>query len=57
MFLDGWQEVAVVHRSQVAGPMPGPLLIEEDYTTVLLTEGWTCEPGPHGALIARRGAS
>jgi len=54
VFLDGWQEVAVVHRSHVAGPMPGPLLIEEDYTTVLLTEGWTCEPGPHGALIARR---
>ena len=50
----GWRDVAVVHRNEVAGPMPGPLLIEEDYTTVLLTEGWTGEPGPHGALIARR---
>ncbi len=57
VFLDGWQEVAVVHRKEVAGPMPGPLLIEEDYTTVLLTEGWTGEPGPHGALIARRSAA
>jgi len=56
VFLDGWQDVAVVHRKEVAAPMPGPLLIEEDYTTVLLTEGWTCEPGPHGALIARRRA-
>ena len=56
VFLGGWRDVAVVHRNEVAGPMPGPLLIEEDYTTVLLTEGWTGEPGPHGALIARRGA-
>ncbi len=54
VFLEGWQDVAVVHRKEVAGPMPGPLLIEEDYTTVLLTKDWTCEPGPHGALIARR---
>lgn len=54
VFLGGWRDVDVVHRSQVAGPMPGPLLIEEDYTTVLLTRDWTCEPGPHGALIARR---
>jgi len=37
--------------------MPGPLLIEEDTTTVLLTEDWTCEPGLHGALIARRRAT
>jgi len=54
VYLDRWQEVDAVHRSQVTGPMPGPLLIEEDYTTVLLTEDWTCEPGPDGALIARR---
>ncbi len=54
VFLGGWQDVAVVHRTEISGPMPGPLLIEEDYTTVLLTEGWTGEPGPHGALIARR---
>lgn len=57
VFLGGWQDVAVVHRTDVAGPMQGPLLIEEDYTTVLLTKDWTCEPGPHGALIARRSAS
>ena len=56
VFLGGWQDVGVVHRKDVAGPMPGPLLIEEDYTTVLLTEGWTAEPGPCGALIARRRA-
>jgi N-methylhydantoinase A len=57
VFLGGWQDIEVVHRSQVARPMSGPLLIEEDYTTVLLTEAWTCEPGPHGALIARRRAA
>jgi N-methylhydantoinase A len=57
VFLDGWQDVTVVHRKEVAGPLSGPLLIEEDYTTVLLTEGWACEPGAHGALIARRSAA
>jgi len=54
VFLDGWRDVEVVHRSHVTGPMRGPLLIEEDTTTVLLTEDWSCEPGPNGALIARR---
>ena len=57
VFLGGWRDVEVVHRSHVTGPMPGPLLIEEDTTTVLLTEDWTCEPGLHGALIARRRAT
>ncbi len=54
VFMGGWRDVAVVRRDEIAGPVPGPLLIEEDYTTVLLTEGWTGEPGPHGTLIARR---
>ncbi len=54
VFLDGWRSVGVVHRSQVARSMRGPLLIEEDYTTVLLTEDWSIEPGAEGALIARR---
>jgi len=54
VFLDGWRSVGVVHRSQVTRSMQGPLLIEEDYTTVLLTEDWSIEPGAEGALIARR---
>ncbi len=54
VFLGGWRSIDVVHRSQVARSMRGPLLIEEDYTTVLLTEDWSIEPGAEGALIARR---
>lgn len=54
--LGRWRNVDVVHRSQITHPIAGPLLIEEDYTTVLVTEDWTCEPGPDGALIARRHA-
>lgn len=54
VFLDGWQDIDVVHRSQVTRPMPGPLLIEEEYTTVLLTTGWTIAPGGGASLIARR---
>ena len=54
VFLGGWRSIDVVHRSQVTCSMRGPLLIEEDYTTVLLTDDWSIEPGAEGALIARR---
>jgi N-methylhydantoinase A len=49
-----WREVPVHQRERIEGPVAGPALIEEEYTTIFLAEGWRCAPGPAGALIARR---
>ncbi|PWC26626.1 hydantoinase/oxoprolinase family protein [Teichococcus aestuarii] len=55
VLLDGrWQPVAVHRRAAITGETSGPALIEEDYTTILLSAGWRCAPGPEGTLIARR---
>jgi N-methylhydantoinase A len=55
VLLDGaWSDVAVFRRGALAGEIAGPALIEEEYTTILLTPGWVCAPGPMGALIARK---
>ncbi len=47
-----WAEVPVVHRSTLTRPTLGPLVVEEDYTTVLIPPGWDCAPGPDGTLLA-----
>ncbi len=58
VFIGGaWQQTPVVRRAAVTGPAPGPLLIEEAYTTVFIAAGWTCAPGPGGDLIAQRSAA
>ena len=49
-----WAEVPVVHRSSLTEATPGPLVVEEDYTTVLIPPGWVCGPGPDGTLVATR---
>ena len=55
VLLDGqWSDVAVFRRSALAGEIAGPALVEEEYTTILLTAGWACAPGPMGTLIARK---
>lgn len=48
--------VTVVHRDALDGPLEGPALIEEEYTTSYIAEGWTCAPGAAGTLIARKAA-
>jgi N-methylhydantoinase A len=55
VLLDGaFAEVPVYRRPALAGEIAGPALVEEEYTTILLTAGWACAPGPMGALIARK---
>ena len=55
VFLGGaWREVDIHHRGDVKQLIAGPALIEEDYTTVLVAEGWSCGPGQDGDLVARR---
>jgi N-methylhydantoinase A/oxoprolinase/acetone carboxylase beta subunit len=51
-----WREVAVWNRDQIplGGTVPGPAVIEEAYTTVLLLDGWDCRRDKSGHLIARR---
>ncbi|KAA2211649.1 hydantoinase/oxoprolinase family protein [Teichococcus oryzae] len=51
-----WRAVPVYQREQLSGPIDGPALIEEEYTTIFLAGGWRCAPGPAGALIARKEA-
>ncbi|MDJ0386925.1 hydantoinase/oxoprolinase family protein [Roseomonas sp. E05] len=49
-----WREVPVYQREQLGGPVQGPALIEEEYTTIYLAEGWRCAPGAEGTLVAQR---
>ena len=52
VFLAGsWAELPVHRRGSVRGPIAGPALIEEEYTTILLAAGWTCAPAG-GDLVA-----
>jgi N-methylhydantoinase A len=55
VFLDGaWREIDIVHRAELREPLAGPALVEEEYTTVFVAEGWTCGPEEGGDLVARR---
>jgi N-methylhydantoinase A len=53
---DRWREIATWNRGQIAPstPLKGPAVIEEAYTTVLITEGWSCIRNESGHLIAER---
>ncbi|MCQ4162394.1 hydantoinase/oxoprolinase family protein [Roseomonas sp. GC11] len=53
---DSWREIAVYQREQLHGAVPGPALIEEEYTTLFIAAGWECAPGAAGTLIARKTA-
>ncbi len=35
-------------------PAMGPAIVEEEYTTILVADGWSVAPGKTGDLIARR---
>jgi N-methylhydantoinase A len=57
MFIGGaWRSVDVHRRRELDGAIVGPALIEEEYTTVLVGDGWTCGPVRTGELVARRAA-
>ncbi len=51
----GWTEVPVLARAGVpAGGMAGPLLVEEEFTTILVPQGWRLWLRPDGELMAER---
>lgn len=57
MYLAGaWRDVDVHRRRELDDPIEGPALIEEEYTTVFVGDGWTCGPVTTGELVARRAA-
>ncbi len=57
VFVGGaWADVEVVQRADLLAIKAGPLVVEEDYTTVLVPPGWDCGPGPDNTLIATRTA-
>jgi N-methylhydantoinase A len=57
--IDGtWREATVYRRDTLtaAEAVAGPAIIEEDYTTVLIGDGWSAMLGPQGHIIATRSA-
>ncbi len=57
LYLDGsWQDVPVRCRSNLTSgsPLLGPALIEEDFTTILVSSGWQVEMRQSGDLVARQ---
>ena len=49
-----WADVPVLQRAGLTHDTPGPVIVEEDYTTVLVPPGWSCGPGADGTLVATR---
>jgi N-methylhydantoinase A len=56
VFLNGnWRETPVYRRAGIAGTISGPAIVEEEYTTILLSAGWRLAPASQGALLASKG--
>jgi N-methylhydantoinase A len=51
-----WRDVAVWDRDELSlgATIEGPAVIEEAYTSVLLTDGWNCRRDNSGHLVAGR---
>jgi N-methylhydantoinase A len=58
VYVDGqWQDVAASRRDAIGGPLgiAGPAIVEEDYTAIYVTPGWSLTLGRDGHLVAARG--
>ena len=49
-----WREITICRAGDLAGEIHGPAIIEDDYTTIFVAEGWRCAPGDRGTLVAIR---
>lgn len=57
VYLGGrWRDVPVFQQDTltIASPVIGPAIIEQDYTTLLLTESWTLALAASGDMMARK---
>ena len=53
VFVSGaWRDTAICRGGDVAEEIRGPAIIEEEYTTIFVAEGWRCGPGDQGVLVA-----
>jgi N-methylhydantoinase A len=50
----GLQSTQIVARRDIVDEVPGPLVIEEADTTVVVRPGWTVGPGEGGTLVMSR---
>jgi N-methylhydantoinase A len=49
-----WREITICRAGDLAAEIRGPAIIEDDYTTIFVAEGWRCGPGDRGTLVATR---
>jgi len=58
LYLDGRQmDVTCIHRESLSAAMPpvdGPIVIEENYTVLLIHQGWTIQSLGNGDLLCAR---
>jgi N-methylhydantoinase A len=52
----GLLQTTVCSRSDIAEPQPGPLIVEEPDTTVLVPPGWTISRDTFGSLVLTKAA-
>jgi N-methylhydantoinase A len=56
VFVSGqWREIPVMRGGDLAAEIAGPAIVEEEYTTIFIADGWRCGPRAGGALIAAQG--
>ena len=57
VFVSGaWRDTAVYRAGALRAEIRGPAIIEEEYTTIFVADGWRCGPGDRGTLVALRDA-
>lgn len=49
-----WREITICRAGDLASEIRGPAIIEDDYTTIFVAEGWRCRPGDRTTLVATR---
>jgi N-methylhydantoinase A len=51
---DGWRDVRVIRRETIGSGsrLDGPLIVEEDYTTLFVAPGWSLHRAAAGHLVA-----
>ncbi|HXA70567.1 MAG TPA: hydantoinase/oxoprolinase family protein [Stellaceae bacterium] len=54
--LGAWRDTAVYRAGALTAEIRGPAIIEEEYTTIFVADGWRCGPGDRGTLVALRDA-
>jgi len=53
VFIAGaWRDITICRAGALGAEILGPAIIEEEYTTIFVAEGWRCSPGGRGTLVA-----